>query len=120
MKRIVTHRYTAVLVAYIVASYAYTVVFDWRMDVLDPTRQAVSGLLMAAPVWFLMHMPLVLLCTLNGGRGGWDQTNSIAGIAFVVAFVTTLVVTRNVQRRMADRRTTKSTVPSEGAPSDGQ
>ena len=40
MDRFLSNRFLAVIVAYTVSSYAYLIVFDWRMDLLNPSRES--------------------------------------------------------------------------------
>jgi len=100
----------AIAAAYVIGSYAYSALFSLRMSAQDPCFSPFAPvqlvLLAIAPVWFAVHMPLVLLCTVmtwGHGRGSWDDNNSasflVFSLAFVVVYCGVLVLPNRLRRR---------------------
>jgi len=102
VKRLLHKPAFAVIASYVVASYAYSGAFALSMR--DPSSHPFGILQIAlfavSPIWFLLHICLVMLCTISGARGGWNAVNTVSSAAFVAAFCLTYCVARVLRAKI--------------------
>ena len=99
MKQIWKEQLLAIGAAYMAGSYAYSIEFMLRKPVIHFDAFQI-GLLAISPVWFALHMSLLLLCTLGGlHHGRWNEDNTASFIAFGGVFLIVYFLVRAFQRR---------------------
>ena len=105
---------SATIWSYIAGVYAYDVAFLCNQySSLEPAQLI---LLLFSPITWPLHMGLVLLCTFSGGRGAWDQNNTISATVMAIVFVITYALIRIKQDRRANTPDNKLNPTTEGVP----
>jgi hypothetical protein len=91
--------------AYIVASYAYTIAFTNSLTDCPP-ELIISPYRLTTPLWFFAHITLVLFCTMinYGGHGSWDHHDTVSIIPCLIAFIVTYAIIRMIQAWCQKRR----------------
>jgi len=90
-------RVRAGLIAYGAGSYAYGLAFMVCSGVGFSPSQIV--LLAASPVWLLLHVPLTVVCTIQGLHGSWNTDNTVSSLSFAGAALFVWVATRTRRNR---------------------
>ena len=94
----------ALVFAYCIGSYVYSIFFNWHLS-SDGTGGwgSLTGVLifLVSPWYLVLHLVLVITGNLGypwGGRS-WNATNTFSAIGFVGAFVVSYILVRKVQER---------------------